>query len=105
MLKRQPDPGGASILDIAEVYLASGEPNTVSSSRGAVWGSHPGRYSIISSISSGSNLFSYYFTAKSDTQLCYHLKVVNPNYIHVVTYIWASSLGNLFTFTFNKLLA
>jgi hypothetical protein len=28
MLKRQPDPGGASILDIAEVYLASGEPNT-----------------------------------------------------------------------------
>jgi hypothetical protein len=42
ILKRQPDPGGALILDIAEVYLASGEPNTASSSRGAVWGSHPG---------------------------------------------------------------
>lgn len=28
MLKRQPDPGAASILDIAEVYLASGEPGT-----------------------------------------------------------------------------
>jgi hypothetical protein len=28
MLKRQPDPSSASILDIAEVYLASGEPNT-----------------------------------------------------------------------------
>lgn len=28
MLRRQPDPSGASILDIAEVYLAAGEPGT-----------------------------------------------------------------------------
>jgi hypothetical protein len=27
-LKRQPEPGAASILDIAEVYLASVEPGT-----------------------------------------------------------------------------
>ena len=36
----------------------------------------------------GSCLFSYNLTAKSDTQFCYHLKIVNPRYIHIVTYIW-----------------